>query len=115
MAAVRRNELVQGESGNNIGQWHAAIAAQSGSLTVAWDDDRDGSSDSWISWRPLVGVRISPFPGRSGPALRSAMVLDAGGNLHRVWIEQQCADAATGLCYSEGRRETQNSGTPRVH
>jgi len=114
----RRNEMVQDEFGNNIGQWHAAIAAQSGLLVIAWDDDRDGSPDIWLSWREAFGWSENiAVPGAAGAGIDTspAMVVDEGGHLHLVWIEQQNALAPTCLRYIEGRRMAHYSGTPQVH
>lgn len=114
----QRNERVQDEFGNNIGQWHAAIAAQPGLLAVAWDDDRDGSPDIWLSWREASGWSENiAVPGAAGVGIDTspAMVVDEGGRLHLVWIEQQSAVAPTRLRYIEGRRAAHYSGTPQVH
>jgi len=114
----QRNERVQDEFGNNIGQWHAAIAAQSGLLVIAWDDDRDGSPDIWLSWREASGWSENlavPGAGGAGIDASPSVTLDVAGHVHLVWIEQQTADAPTRLRYVEGRRAAQNSGAPRVH
>ncbi|HJW82364.1 MAG TPA: hypothetical protein VJ396_08985 [Acidiferrobacterales bacterium] len=114
----QRNERVQDEFGNNIGQWHATIAAQPGLLAVAWDDDRDGTPDIWLSWRAASGWSENiavPGAGGAGIDASPAVALDAAGHLHLVWIEQQTADAPTRLRYVEGRRAAQDSGAPRVH
>jgi len=114
----QRNERVQDEFGNNIGQWHAAIAAQSGLLAIAWDDDRDGSSDIWLSWREASGWSENfAVPGAAGAGIDTspAMVVDEDGHLHLAWIEQQNADAPTRLRYIEGRRAAHISKTPQVH
>ena len=114
----QHNERVQDEFGNNIGQWHAAIAAQSGLLAIAWDDDRDGSSDIWLSWREASGWSENfAVPGAAGAGIDTspAMVVDEDGHLHLAWIEQQNADAPTRLRYIEGRRAAHISKTPQVH
>lgn len=50
------NEKVQDEFGNNFVQWPPAVAANGGGrVAVVWDDDRDGSSDVWLSWRNADG------------------------------------------------------------
>jgi hypothetical protein len=114
----QRNEMVQDEFGNNIGQWHAALAAQAGLLAVVWDDDRDGTPDIWLSWREASGWSANiAVPGASGAGIDTspAIALDVAGHLHLVWIEQQTADAPTRLRYMTGRRTAQNSGAPGVH
>jgi DNA-binding PadR family transcriptional regulator len=106
-ARFGRNERVQDEFGNNIGQWHATLAAHDGLLVAAWDDDRDGGPDLWLSWRdahgwsPNLGV-----PGASGAGSDTspAIALDAAGGLHLAWIAQESADGPTQLRYLYGRR-----------
>jgi len=114
----RRNELVQDEFGNNIGQWHATIAAQSGLLAVAWDDDRDGSSIIWLSWRDASGWSEDlAVSGASGTGIHTspAMVMGEGGDLYLVWIEKLNADAPTRLRYIRGKRVAHKSNALRVH
>lgn len=114
----RQNELVQDEFGNNIGQWHATIAAQPGLLAVAWDDDRDGSSSIWLSWREASGWSENlAVSGAAGIGIHAspAMVMGEGGDLYLVWIEQQHTNAPTQLRFSEARRVIQNSSEQRVH
>jgi hypothetical protein len=92
--------------------------AQSGLLAVAWDDDRDGSPDIWLSWRAASGWSENiAVPGAAGAGIDSspAMAVDEGGHLHLVWIEQQSAVAPTRLRYIEGRLVAHYSGTPQVH
>lgn len=113
-----RNEMVQDEFGNNIGQWHAAIAARPEVLAVAWDDDRDGSPDIWLSWREASGWSANvAVPGAAGTGAETspAMVLDADDNLHLVWIERQSEGAPTRLRYIGGRWLTPRSGIAGVH
>jgi DNA-binding PadR family transcriptional regulator len=114
----QRNEMVQDEFGNNVGQWHAALAAQSGLLAVVWDDDRDGSPDIWLSWREASGWSANiavPGAGGAGIDASPAVALDEAGHLHLVWLEQPTAEAPTRLRYVEGRRAAKNSGVPGVH
>ena len=104
--------------GRNIGQWHAAIAAQAGLLAVAWDDDRDGSSDIWLSWREASGWSENlAVPGAAGAGIEASpsIALNESGGLHMVWVEQQGADLATRLRYMEGRWTEKNSGASPVH
>ena len=112
------NELIVDDFGRNIGQWHAAIAAQAGLLAVAWDDDRDGSSDIWLSWREASGWSENlAVPGAAGTGIQAspAMTMDEDGGLHMAWIEQQNANAPTRLRYIEARRVIQKSSASRVH
>lgn len=114
----QRNELVQDAFGNNIGQWHATIAAQAGLLAIAWDDDRDGSSDIWLSWREASGWSENlAVPGAAGAGIDAspAMIMDEAGNLHLVWTEQPSADAPTRLRYIRGRRPVPHARTEWVH
>jgi hypothetical protein len=114
----QRNEKVQDEFGNNIGQWHAAIAAQPGLLAIAWDDDRDGSPDIWLSWRAPSGWSENlavPGAAGSGSETGPSIALDETGDLHLAWIEQSAMNTATSLRYLKGRRLERNSGASPVH
>jgi hypothetical protein len=103
-----RNEKVQDEFGNDIGQWHATIAARPGGPpAVAWDDDRDGNPDIWLSWRTTSGWSTDlGVPGASGPGpdTNPAITMDDDGNLYLVWLAQENANGPTQLRYLEGRR-----------
>ena len=101
------NHRVQDEFGGNSRQWHAAVAGNGdGTLVAAWDDDRDGTGDIWLSWR--VGDGWSEdlaVPGASGSGAQShpALVLDADGNLHLAWVERDEVDGPTRLLYLMAR------------
>ncbi len=88
-----QNLKVQDSFGDAIAQWHPAIAGNgTGKLVVAWDDDRDGSSDIWLSWPE--GKVFSEDHGPSsaaGPETQTdpALTMDASGSLHLVWIDRQ--------------------------
>lgn len=115
-----RNEKVQDEFGNNIGQWHATIAGHpDGLLAVAWDDDRDGNPDIWLSWRTASGWSGDlAVPGGAGPGpdTSPAITLDKNGNLFLVWVTQQNANSPTQLRYLEGKRiMTRTSSPTRLH
>ncbi len=102
------NERVQDDFGNNISQWHAALAADAaGRVAVAWDDDRDGTADLWLAWPVGAGQWSENFavPGASGIGFQSgpALVFDAAGNLHLVWVERETLESPTRLRYSVGR------------
>lgn len=102
------NEKVQDEFGNHISQWHASLTADvAGTAVVAWDDDRDGSGDIWLSWRTASGwSEDMAVPGASGPGIQSdpVLALDAVGNLHLAWIERDAPLAPTRLRYTVGQR-----------
>lgn len=91
-AAFTRNLKVQDSFGDNIAQWHAAIAAsQSGRVVVVWDDERDGSADVWLSdWKGSEFSDDLAVPGASGPGVQSDPVihLDAADTLHLAWLER---------------------------
>lgn len=102
------NERVQDDFGNNISQWHAAVAADNtGRVAVAWDDDRDGTADLWLAWPVGAGQWSENLavPGASGAGFQSgpALVFDAAGNLHLVWVERETLESPTRLRYSAGR------------
>ena len=102
------NHLVQDEFGANIGQWHAALAGHVDGLAVCiWDDDRDGSPDLWLSWRTPDGWSGNlGVPGATGPGIESnpVIALDADGNAHLAWTEQERTAGPTHLRYLVGRR-----------
>lgn len=103
-----RNEKVQDDFGNNIGQWHATIAGHAADLlAVAWDDDRDGNPDIWLSWHQANGWSGDlAVPGAAGPGpdTSPAITMDEDGNLFLVWVAQQSADSPTQLRFLEGKR-----------
>jgi len=103
-----RNQKVQDEFGNAITQWHPSIAAhESGTAVVAWDDDRDNTSDIWLSWRTSDGWSDDQaVAGASGPGAQThpTITLDAEGNLHLAWVERDGADGPTRIRYILGRR-----------
>lgn len=102
------NQKVQDDFGNNIAQWHATIAGNhSGDLAVAWDDDRDETSDIWMSWRSASGWSENyAIPVASGPGQQVSPVLafDDRGALHLAWLEREFPEAPTRLRYTLGRR-----------
>ena len=67
------NEKVQDDFGNEIAQWHPAIAAnRQGTVAAVWDDDRDGTPDIWLAWRTANGWSDNlAVPGASGPGVQS--------------------------------------------
>jgi hypothetical protein len=101
------NEKVQDQFGDNIAQWHPAIAANAQArVAVAWDDDRDGSPDVWLSWRDREGWSddLAP-PGASGPGVQSdpSIAMDEAGNLHLAWLEKADLNSSSRIRYMFGR------------
>ena len=97
------NEQVQDSFGDNITQWNPAIAGNpQGDVAVVWDDDRDQTSDVWLSWRTAEGwsddVAIDCATGKSHQ-VSPALALDKQRNLHAVWIERQNEFGPTRLYY----------------
>lgn len=101
--AFGRNLRVQDSFGDNIAQWHAAIAGgQDGRVVAVWDDERDGSADLWLSdWNGSGFADNLAVPGGAGPGAQSDPVihLDAAGVLHLAWLERTEA-GGTRLMYS---------------
>jgi hypothetical protein len=112
-AAFGRNELVQDQFGNEIAQWHPAIAAdRQGAVVIAWDDDRDDNHDIWIASKQPSGWSENACPPPAcGPKQQShpAVALDAAGRLHLVWIERETDDGPTRVLYSMARRGGEQS------
>jgi hypothetical protein len=99
-----RNTKVQDSFGDAIAQWHAAVAGNGrGELAVAWDDDRDGNPDVWLSWPREDGYadNVAAASG-ANPQSDPAIALDDEGNLHLAWVERQ-PDGHTGIRYRRGR------------
>jgi len=101
------NQMVQDSFGDNIPQWHPAIAGDGrGKLAVVWDDNRDGSPDIWLAWPTATGWSDNAnVPGASGAGVQSdpSIAMDSQGNLHLVWLEKQTMDGPTRLRYEMGR------------
>lgn len=106
------NEEVQDDFGNPYSQWHASLAAdRAGRVVVAWDDDRDGTGDVWISWRTATGWSEDlAVPGASGPGIQSdpVIALDEDGGLHLAWLERSDPLAPTRIRYTAGRLRPEN-------
>lgn len=99
-----RNTKVQDSFGDAIAQWHAGVAGNArGDLAVAWDDDRDGNPDIWLS-RPSGDGYADNVAAAAGPNPQSdpALALDGDGNLHLAWIERQ-PDGRSGIRYRRGK------------
>jgi hypothetical protein len=103
----KKNTKVQDSFGDAIAQWHPAAAGNArGGLVVAWDDDRDGTQDIWLSRQTgdgSFGEDTAPPPA-AGPNLQSdpVLVLDAAGTLHLAWVERS-PEGASRLRYTTGR------------
>ncbi|NWG87370.1 MAG: exo-alpha-sialidase [Hydrogenophilaceae bacterium] len=100
------NLKVQDSFGDSIAQWHAAAAGNDrGDLVIAWDDERDGNADIWLSWRTTDGFadNLSPPPAH-GPGSQSdpVITLDDKGTLHLAWIERN-AEGHSRLRYARGK------------
>lgn len=101
------NVKVQDSFGDAIAQWHAAVAGSpGGALAVAWDDERDGTADVWLSWPTPAGYadNVAPTPA-AGPRAQTdpAIALDDNGDLHLAWIERD-AEGLSRLRYARGNR-----------
>jgi hypothetical protein len=100
------NQKAQDSFGDAIAQWHATAAGSArGDLVIAWDDDRDGTSDIWLTWPTASGFaeNIAPPPA-AGPYNQTdpVMALDELGNLHLAWIERGEGESSR-LRYSLGK------------
>lgn len=93
---------VQDSFGDDIAQWHAALAGNArGELIVAWDDERDGRADLWFS--RLEGEAFGEDftqAASSGPEHQAdpVLALDADGGLHVAWTQRD-ADGTGRLRY----------------
>jgi len=103
-----KNESVQDSFGDNFSQWHPAICgAADGALVVAWDDDRDGSSDIQLSWKTADGwgenLAVPPASG-AGEQAHPSIALDSHGNLHLIWLDYSEKGQPTRINYVMGKR-----------
>ncbi len=91
-ARFAKDQKAQDSFGDAIAQWHVAAAGNAqGELVIAWDDDRDGTPDIWLTRLGETGYGENfTLPEASGPGGQSdpAIALDAAGNLHLAWIER---------------------------
>lgn len=101
------NVKAQDSFGDAIAQWHAAVAGNArGDLVVAWDDDRDGNSDIWLTWLTPQGFveNISPVPAHNEDSQTDPTVaLDDAGNLHLAWLERD-QNGTSRIRYLRGKR-----------
>ncbi len=95
-----KDTKAQDSFGDAIAQWHVAVAGnRRGDLVIAWDDERDGSADIWLTRLTPGGYSEDfTFPDLSGPTHQSdpAVALDEAGNLHLAWIERAADGASSG-------------------
>ena len=103
-----KNESVQDSFGDNFSQWHPAISgAADGALAVAWDDDRDGSSDIQLAWKTADGwaenLAVPPASG-AGEQTHPAIAMDSRGNLHLIWLDYREKGQPTRIFYAMGKR-----------
>ena len=98
-----KDKKAQDSFGDAIAQWHVAAAGNAhGELVLAWDDERDGTADIWLTRLTATGYGENfTLPAASGPGQQSdpAIALDAAGNLHLAWIERG-GDGATRVRYT---------------
>ena len=102
-----KNQKVQDSFGDNIAQWHPAIAAHGSQVLAVWDDDRDNTADLWLSWPEGSGWSDDmKFTGASGPGVQAhpSIALDDLGDVHVVWLDKADLDGPTRLRYARGRK-----------
>jgi len=101
------NQKVQDSFGDNIIQWHPAIAGnEAGQIAAVWDDDRDGTSDIWFAWPQGGGWSDNvAIPGASGAGVQvePAIAMDKQGNVHVAWIDKIDLNAPSRVRYVMGR------------
>ena len=91
--SMGKNILAQDMLGNNIPQWHGAIAVnpKTKQAVTIWDDTRDGSADLWYSVSSSSGWSDDyTFASGSGDGSQSnpSIQYDQDGILHIVWIDK---------------------------
>ncbi|MGD8526805.1 MAG: hypothetical protein PVJ63_11190 [Thioalkalispiraceae bacterium] len=99
------DEKAQDMLGENLPQWHPAIAIDSRNrVFVAWDDPRDGSPDIWYSLRDAQGWSDDEILGPASGAkaqTNPSLCFDQHDRLHVVWLHQ--TDNGTELRYSHSQ------------
>jgi hypothetical protein len=102
-ASYGKDGKAQDSFGDAIAQWHAAVAGnRRGDLVVAFDDERDGSADVWLTRWTVSGWGGDFSPADASGAGRQgdpAIALDDTGHLHLAWVERDAA-GATRLRYT---------------
>lgn len=97
------NMRVQDSFGGYAQQWHASAAGHTtGSLVVAWDDNRDGDANIMLSWRENGEWSDDlAVPGATGAGEQNhpSLQLDQDGNLHLAWIERTTVGGPTRVRY----------------
>lgn len=108
-ATFTPNEKVQDLFGDNIPQWHPAVAVgPDGQVVVAWDDPRDEAANVWLSWRGQHGWSDDfSLPGGRGRDDRThpVMAFDSKGALHIAWISRG-PNGGTRIWYAVGRYQS---------
>lgn len=103
-----KNQKAQDSFGDTYAQWHASAAGnRKGDLVVVWDDDRDGTSDIWLTWLTPSGFAENVSPAvAAGPENQAdpVIALDKAGNLHLAWIERN-AEGFSRIRYAVGTKE----------
>ena len=96
------NEKVQDDFGEAIAQWHAAVAADTNArLAIAWDDDRDETSDIWLAWPTKSGWSENfALAEASGPGAQThpSLAFDREGRLHLAWLHEHEGKRALRYC-----------------
>jgi hypothetical protein len=111
-----RNLKVQDSFGDNIAQWHAAIAgAGKGRIVAVWDDERDGSADLWLSdWNGSGFADNLAVPGASGPGEQSDPVIHSMQPAPCTWPGWSGAkQAARASCMPARSGKTERQIQPR--
>lgn len=102
-----KNLKAQDSFGDTYAQWHAsATGNRKGNLVIAWDDDRDGTSDIWLTWLTPNGFaeNVSPaVAAGSGNQTDPVLALDEADNLYLAWIEAD-AGGIMRIRYAFGRK-----------
>jgi len=99
------NQMVQDGFAEGYEQWHPAVASNGAQLVTVWDDDREGTSDIWLSyfnngnWSDDIAV-----PGAAGPGIQAypSIAMDVKGDLHLVWVNRERDGAPTSIRYVRG-------------
>ena len=86
------------------------MASNGQQLAVAWDDDRDGTPDIWLSaftgdgWSDDIAV-----PGAAGTGIQAypSLGMDHKGGLHVIWLHRDDDNGPTSVRYAHGVSQAQ--------
>lgn len=104
------NERVQGNDGSELPHYNPAVAGNwAGDFVIAWDDNRRGDSDIWLSsynenseWSEDYSPTVTSG---AGEQTQASLALDEAGGLHMVWVERGATQSPSRLWYGYAKQQ----------